>query len=94
MRHAFPVPASGHADALAFIRAEQVALRVRTLAAMRKLGPATTRELAARLGITDSVGINRLRSLLCGYERQAYVHRRYDAERRAMVWRLVSGGAK
>ena len=50
MRASFPVPASEHADALAFIRAEQVALRETMLAAMRKLGPATAREIATAIG--------------------------------------------
>jgi hypothetical protein len=89
VRATFPVPAEQHAEALAFVLAEREAVRNRCLAAMRKLGPATTREIGAVLGITDSMDVNRLRSRLCGYERQAYVRKRYDGARRATVWSVI-----
>ncbi len=94
MRASFPVPAEQHAEALAFVLAERDAVRNRCLAAMRKLGPATTREIGAVLGITDSMDVNRLRSRLDGYRKQAHVERGWDEVRRVTIWRVGAGGAE
>ncbi len=93
-RASFPVPAEQHAEALAFVLAERDAVRNRTLAAMRKLGPATTREIGAVLGITASMDVNRLRSRLEGYARQAYVRKGYDGVRRKTVWAVIETGGE
>lgn len=90
--HTFPVPASDAASTLAAIREQHDKLREATLAALCRLGEATTKEIADALGERSSAARNVVRSRLVGYERQGYVGKRFDPSRPPRgitVWRAL-----